>query len=162
MNRTAYIYSLIHPKPTWSIPEGFHSEWLTVGRHRIYLEVRCGFPQDYHRQIVTLAAAVCSAQSDSAQVIKLFHDDKHGNLCVDIASDNPVDASGQLEAALSEIWLEVDHWIDWSIDIYPADPTRSRDAYNHAWYLADCHFGRRATVNAALSALIVGSQNGRH
>jgi hypothetical protein len=158
MKGTTSTLNLYRLANQWRIPDCFNTEWLTVGRHRIYLTVRCGFPEDYHRRIATLAAEACSSYSDSARVVELNHDDKHGCLCVDIASDDPTDASGELEATLSEIWLEVGHWIDWSIDIYPAG-SKNSDAYNHAWYLADCHFRRRDTVN--LSALIVGSQNGR-
>lgn len=48
------------------IPAGFHDEWLTIGRHRVYIRVRCGFLGARERRRTEFVAELIEAYSGGA------------------------------------------------------------------------------------------------
>lgn len=69
----------------------FHSEWVTIGQHRILISCRASFPNAHHRFVAEVAATTCSARSETARVVRLFYDDKACCQIIDIATDNEED-----------------------------------------------------------------------
>ncbi len=71
---------------------GFHSEWVTIGKHRILLECRCGYPDEELRFIARVTVATCDNNSaHDVRVVYIHNDDKNGVINIKIASDNPED-----------------------------------------------------------------------
>jgi len=72
---------------------GFHSEWITIDKHRILLECRASYPDQKIRFIASVAAAICDNHSESrrARVVQVFYDDHSSMYSVKIASTDPED-----------------------------------------------------------------------
>ncbi len=82
---------------------GFHSEWLTVGRHRVLLHCRAGFPDANMRFMAKVAAITCDANSERrARVVEIFYDDKACSWTVSVASTDAADK--QLEDILLTVF----------------------------------------------------------
>lgn len=82
---------------------GFHSEWLTVGHHRILLHCRASFPDENMRFMANVAALTCDANSDGrARVVEIFYDNKACIWTVNVASTDSADK--QLEDALLTVF----------------------------------------------------------
>lgn len=78
---------------------GFHSEWITIGQHRILLECRASFPNEWMRFLAQVAVATCNANSEGrARVTQIYFDDRSSTWTIDVASDNETDR--QLESIL--------------------------------------------------------------
>ena len=83
--------------------EGFHSEWLTVGHHRILLHCRASFPDENMRFMANVAAITCDANSEGrARVVDIFYDDKACIWTVNVASTDAADT--QLEDTLRTVF----------------------------------------------------------
>lgn len=82
---------------------GFHSDWITVGDHRILLHCRASFPDENMRFMAQVAAITCNANSEGlARVVEIFYDDKSCIWTVNVASTNPDDK--QLEDTLMTVF----------------------------------------------------------
>ncbi len=82
---------------------GFHSEWITVGDHRILLQCRASFPDDNMRFMAQVAVTTCDANSQGrARVVEIFYDDKACIWTINVASTNTEDK--QLEDALMTVF----------------------------------------------------------
>ena len=82
---------------------GFHSEWITVGHHRILLQCRASFPDDNMRFIAQVAATTCDANSEGrARVVEIHYDDKACIWMINVASTDIDDK--QLEDALMTVF----------------------------------------------------------
>jgi hypothetical protein len=81
--------------------EGFHSEWFTIGKHRVLLEARASFPDEEHRFIASVAAKTLDHKGSKAGIVRINYDDKACVYCVEIATTDPADQ--KLEAIITEI-----------------------------------------------------------
>ncbi len=82
---------------------GFHSEWLTVGHHRVLLHSRASFPDENMRFMANVAAITCDANSEGrARVVEIFYDDKACIWTVSVASTDAADK--QLEDTLLTVF----------------------------------------------------------
>jgi hypothetical protein len=114
----------------------FNSEWVSEGRHRVFIECRGGAPTDYMRDIVKIAAFYCdNCQEADARVVKLFYDNKADAFTVFLASDEPEAAS--MESALTSIMEELGggRMISASMVIVPIGNKKS-DHYDHMQHLS--------------------------
>lgn len=115
---------------------GFHSEWLTIGHHRVYLECRASFPTDDMRFLTAVACRTCDTQSEGrARVIGMFFDDKAGAWTLTVASDNPEHAV--LETVIERVihtMLNADNCRVETIIVPTGD--RESDHYNHTEHLS--------------------------
>ncbi len=71
--------------------EGFRSEWLTLGKHRVYLEARASFPDEEHRFIASVAAKTLDNHSQHARLVRVFFDDKACVYSIEVASTSEGD-----------------------------------------------------------------------
>jgi hypothetical protein len=164
------------------IPDGFHSEWVTLGEHRIFINVRGGFPGRAEREIAALAVDVCNRLSDRARVVEVFHDDTHTDVInVYVATDNPADKT-RLRAALEDVFengvtivspedgamfsiprrgfydagagnvIELPQMCSAEVEVYPRGNEQS-DHYNRTRYLSECHFSRHSMMISKHTAL---------
>jgi len=52
--------------------DGFRSEWITIGKHRVLLEARASFPDEDHRFIAAVVAKFLDYNSTHARLVKIF------------------------------------------------------------------------------------------
>lgn len=121
----------------------FHSEWITIGHHRLLIEVRDGFPGEYEHWLAHTAVKICE-RSKHARVVHIFHDDTHGVPTIRLASTNETDKrlANDLQDAIQTIEGHGNCQVE--MEIVPAGRTVS-DHYNHAAHLVgavDKHFIR--------------------
>lgn len=70
----------------------FHSEWITINKHRILLQCRKSFPDEEMKLIARIAVETCDHNSGKdARVVKIYFDDKVSMTTITIASTNPDD-----------------------------------------------------------------------
>ena len=79
----------------------FHSEWLTVGKHRILIECRDGFPGAEERFIAKVSTKFVDNNSDSAKVVSIYYDDKACVHSVTLASTKSEDR--EMESTLTNV-----------------------------------------------------------
>lgn len=81
--------------------EGFRSDWVTLGKHRVLLEARASFPDEDHRFIATVAAKLIDHHSEQARLVRVFYDDKACIYSVDVATTDADDQ--RLEGKITEV-----------------------------------------------------------
>ncbi|WP_124303573.1 hypothetical protein [Pseudomonas chlororaphis] len=81
--------------------DGFHSEWITIGKHRVLLEARASFPDEDHRFIATLVAKFLDHNSEHAGLVKVFFDDKACVYSIEAATTDP--AEKELEDPITQL-----------------------------------------------------------
>lgn len=116
---------------------GFHSEWVTIDRHRILLECRASFPEQKMRLIASVAAATCDSHAESklARVVQVFYDDHSSMYHVKIASTDPEDRKigDEVRDALQTIFNNGNCVADVVI-VKPGNA--SSDSYDHMAHLS--------------------------
>ena len=79
---------------------GFHRECVTIGRHRVPLECRGGFPGEEMRLLAGVAARACDLWMEAGEgspnsgprLVRAWLDCNSGEYTVLLASDSPEDA----------------------------------------------------------------------
>jgi hypothetical protein len=120
--------------------QGFSEEWITVGKNRVHISVRDGFPIDSHRKFAAEIAALLEHPGcERARLVAIFDDDTHGCLTGFVVTDKPEE-----EAVINErlsLWCELWEY-EWSmsdiqIEVVPPSKRQDSDHYNHMAYLRD-------------------------
>jgi len=115
--------------------EGFRSEWLTVGKHRVHLEARASFPDDDHKFIATVAAKTIDHHSTQARLVRVYFDDKACIYAVDIATTEEADKA--LEPRITEILQSIFDSGNYYCDVAVVDKgDESSDHYHHMEHLS--------------------------
>jgi len=120
---------------------GFHSEWITIKDHRIYLSCRASFPNDTMHFMAKVIVETCDNNSDNAaRVTEINFNDKAGVYAINIASTNSHDLVIQerLEPILETIFKNDENSISTflvNVEIFEPGDTQS-DHYNHMEYLS--------------------------
>jgi hypothetical protein len=71
---------------------GFHSEWITNGDNRVYVQCRAGFPGTTEHFIVSVACEFLTHNAtDRARVVSIFYDNKACSHLVTVASTKKED-----------------------------------------------------------------------
>ncbi|QZP26213.1 hypothetical protein [Pseudomonas mosselii] len=71
---------------------GFHSEWVTLGRHRVLLECRASYPDKADHFIAGVVAEIINHNgSGDARLVHVYYNDKASIHHVTIASTNQDD-----------------------------------------------------------------------
>ncbi|MDY0169238.1 MAG: hypothetical protein RBS80_22030 [Thermoguttaceae bacterium] len=115
---------------------GFHSEWVTIGHHRVLLECRASYPDDEMRFIARVAVATIDHNSQhGARLVHVYYDDKSCFYTVKIASDNAEDDR------LADIVMRVLHTMRNDGNCQPeveivAPGDRQSDHYEHMEHLS--------------------------
>lgn len=122
----------------WMMQWGFHNEWITVGAHRVHINVRDGFPAEFEREVARSAVEVLDVHCRAARVVSVFNDDTHGSVCVRIGTDE--------EASIGEcerlIYSRLEgrfpgHGFVVDVNVVKPDPRKSySDHYDHMQYLS--------------------------
>lgn len=115
---------------------GFHSEWITIGEHRVLLECRASFPNENMRFIADVAVVACNNNTmGRARVVRIFYDDKACIWTVAVASTSPEDES--LEETLRTIFHNIydDGNVQPQVTIVEEGATDS-DHYNQTEHLS--------------------------
>ena len=88
---------------------GFHSDWITLGKHRILLECRASFPDEKMRFIANVVAVTCdnNSQSHRARVVHINYDDKACIYTITIASTDAKDS--KLEKVVADALATIFH-----------------------------------------------------
>jgi len=120
---------------------GFHSEWITIKDHRIYLSCRASFPDEIMFFMAKVIVEACDNNSDNAaRVTRIDFDDKAGVYAINIASTNSHDSviKDRLEPVLETIFKNDENSISTflvHVDIFEPGNTNS-DHYDHMEYLS--------------------------
>lgn len=116
--------------------DGFHSTWLTVRDHRIFVDHRTGFPSPEDKRIAELAATFVEYKcSPDARVIHIFFDDKAGQYCITVASTEARD-SAIVDDLPDALWKDFYNagFAVWFNLVPPG--YRASNRYNHMEYLS--------------------------
>jgi len=71
---------------------GFHSEWVTIGKHRVLLECRASYPDKEEHFIASVVAEIINHHgSDQARLVHVYLDDKSSMRHITIASTDKAD-----------------------------------------------------------------------
>jgi len=119
------------------LDSGFHSEWITVGAHRILLECRYGFPCDELRFFAKVAVKLCGHMLGAdARIVKVYYDDRHCTYTTTVATDNPAHAihAENMRAPLEDVFPA--GGCDMHVVVVPRG-NRNSESYVHAAYLSD-------------------------
>jgi hypothetical protein len=116
----------------------FHAEWYSFGRHRIWIEVRCGAPGETLRAIAREVALECERFDERARVVEVFFDDKRAWPIVSVATDSGI-------TILDREAGESDDGQYFSIDVetYPVSPYQNSDSYDHTCEMVERHFAAK-------------------
>jgi len=115
--------------------EGFRSEWLTIGKHRVHLEARASFPDDEHRFIATVAAKTIDHNSGRARLVSVFFDDKASVYGVNVATTEEADKG--LEDKITQILHSIFNTGNYFCDVtVVAKGDESSDHYDHMEHLS--------------------------
>lgn len=113
----------------------FHSDWVTIGRHRVFIACRTSFPDEGLIGQAEYAVRVIEQYAtDEARLVQVYYDDK---VCVprfDIASTN--DEDGLPEHLCEEFAQEYDFGISANVLVVPKRAWQS-DKYCHMQYLSE-------------------------
>lgn len=83
----------------------FHSEWFTIGHHRVYLDCRYSFPDALMKSVAVQVATICDKYTENrARLLKIWLDDKGGSYFIQLASDTHDD----LERIGAVLWNSLD------------------------------------------------------
>lgn len=66
--------------------DGFRSEWISVGKHRVLLEAHSGFPDEDHVLISKMVARYLDFNGEDARLVRVAFDHKACVYRVDVAS----------------------------------------------------------------------------
>ena len=114
---------------------GFHSEWVTIGRHRVFLECRCSFPGDEMRFIAQVAAKTIDSHSEDARLVSVFFNDNAGTYDLKIASDTYDDRElGETVEALLCTMCANDNRYAQVVVVRPGN--KESDRYDHMEHLS--------------------------
>lgn len=81
--------------------DGFRSEWITIGKHRVLLEARASFPDEDHRFIAAIVAKFLDYNSTHARLVKVFFDDKACVYSIETATTDA--AEKELESSITQL-----------------------------------------------------------
>lgn len=112
----------------------FDSEFYSASRHRVEIEVRDGFPCQYHRTMCDrLAEYLGNNGLSSCQIIRLFDDDTHGVISVAIGTDDQDEASDcKAEDFLTMFYAHGGFSVE--VAVLPKG-NKNSDHYNHAAWM---------------------------
>lgn len=115
--------------------EGFHSEWFTVGKHRVHLEARASFPDEEHKFIATVVARTLDHHSTHARLVRVYFDDKACVYGVDVATTEEADKA--LEQRITEILHSIFDSGNYLCNVtVVAKGNESSDHYHHMEHLS--------------------------
>ncbi|MBP5958149.1 hypothetical protein ICA16_20945 [Pseudomonas anatoliensis] len=115
--------------------EGFRSEWLTLGKHRVFLEARASFPDEEHRFIATVVAKTLDHHSQHARVVRVYFDDKACVYSIQVATTDEGDKS--LEDKITEIVQSIFGSGNYICDVEViAKGDEASDHYHHMEHLS--------------------------
>ncbi|UZE21843.1 hypothetical protein LOY67_17505 [Pseudomonas sp. B21-056] len=115
--------------------EGFHSEWFTVGKHRVLLEARASFPDEDHKFIAAVIAKALDHNTERARLVRIFFDDKACVYSIHIATTDQTDK--QLEDRLTEIVQSIYASGSYYCEIEVVEEgNESSDHYHHMEHLS--------------------------
>lgn len=115
--------------------EGFHSEWFTVGNHRVLLEARASYPDDDQKLIAAVIAKALDHNSEHARLVRIFFDDKACVYSIHVATTSQ--AEKQLEGRLTEIVQSIYGTGNYYCDIEVVKKgDESSDHYHHMEHLS--------------------------
>ncbi len=115
---------------------GFHSEWITIKKHRICLEGRASYPDDLMKFIAQVAVEVCDNNSEGdARVVRIYYDDKACIWIIFVASVDQRDK--ELEDRLRTVLHTIFNHGNCQPEIVIVKPgDTSSDHYNHTEHLS--------------------------
>jgi hypothetical protein len=122
------------------IPAGFHDEWRTIGRHRVHISVRDGFPGKFIRRIARESVRACDLYcSDRARVCQVFYDDTNGAVAIMIASteERDLQAATRIVSRVEEVSRS--GALNVLMELVPRGNELS-DHYDHMYHLAQFTF----------------------
>lgn len=161
----------------WCLPSdaeiGYRKEWLTIGRHRVLLECRDGFPG--HREVMAARIAVefCNARQHLVPddfgrpvpdpcpptVLAVYYDDKHGDCAVLLASTQEKHATlaDELTSAFQQIYGGGNYSVQ--INIVPPGDMRSEHYHYAAHLFASSMFSASNEAELAAEATFERDRN---
>lgn len=114
----------------------FHSEWITINRHRILLQCRISFPDEEMKLIARIAVETCDNNSKKdARVVRIYYDDKTSMTTITIAATNP--ENKRLEELLTKVFETIFGYYNFETIVEIVKPGDSgSDRYDHMQYLS--------------------------
>lgn len=113
----------------------FHSEWRTVGKHRVLIECRDGFPGEDEYFIAEVSAKLVDNNSRKARVVSIYYDDKACIHTVTVASTKIEDCD--IESTLTNVLQAIFNSGNFSVNIEMVKRgNEDSDHYNHMAHLS--------------------------
>lgn len=114
---------------------GFHSEWITMTRHRVLLECRAGFPDANLHFVARVAAITCDHNSERARIVKVYVDDHNSIVQITVASTLPKDEA--VADRVREVLQGMFGCGNYQTEFLKVEPGReSSDSYDHMEHLS--------------------------
>ena len=114
----------------------FHSEWLTIGKHRILIECRDGFPGEDERFIAEVSAKLVDNNSSKARIVSIYYDDKACVHTVTVASTKSEDQD--IESPLTNVLQAIFNCGNFLVNIEIVKRgNEDSDHYNHMAHLSN-------------------------
>jgi len=113
----------------------FHSEWVTIGQHRLVLVCRSSFPNDHMRFLAKIAVEVCDNNSSGeARLHRVFLNDKASTYTFEVASTAQSDKG--LERTVASALENIYGYSNFFCDVRIVDEgNRDSDHYCHMEHL---------------------------